>query len=135
MTLFMSLTVVSVALAIGAVWEIGEYTVDDIFHTNNQQNMKSTRSTLYDKDDVPLVGHEALADTMKDLMLDLGGAVVVATIEYKTEESKRKRHSLNNCVFIISRHWSWRSWPWSRWEWWPWSWSRWKRWPWRKWWK
>ena len=37
----MSLTVVSVALAIGAVWEIGEYTVDDIFHTNNQQYMKS----------------------------------------------------------------------------------------------
>ena len=34
--LFMSLIVVSVALAIGAIWEIGEYTVDDIFHTNNQ---------------------------------------------------------------------------------------------------
>ena len=89
--LFMSLTVVSVALAIGAVWEIGEYTVDDIFHTNNQQYMKSTRSTLYDKDDVPLVGHEALADTMKDLMLDLGGAVVVATIEYKKIERKQKK--------------------------------------------
>lgn len=57
--LFMSLVVVSVALAIGAVWEIGEYTVDDIFHTNNQQYMKSTRATLYDEEDIPLEGHEA----------------------------------------------------------------------------
>lgn len=89
--LFMSLIVVSVALAIGAVWEIGEYTVDDIFHTNNQQYMESTRSTLYDEDDVPLQGHEALADTMKDLMLDLGGAIVVATIEYKKIERKQKK--------------------------------------------
>ena len=58
--LFMSLIVVSVALAIGAVWEIGEYTVDDIFHTNNQQYMASTRATLYDEEDIPLQGHEAL---------------------------------------------------------------------------
>lgn len=89
--LFMSVIVVSVALAIGAVWEIGEYTVDDIFHTNNQQYMKSTRSTLYDEDDIPLEGHAALDDTMKDLMLDLGGAIVVATIEYHKLERKQKK--------------------------------------------
>ena len=84
--LFMSLIVVSVALAIGAIWEIGEYTVDDIFHTNNQQYMESTRSTLYDEDDIPLQGHDALNDTMKDLMLDLGGAIGVACIEYSKLE-------------------------------------------------
>jgi hypothetical protein len=89
--LFMSLIVVSVALAIGAVWEIGEYTVDDIFHTNNQQYMKSTRATLYDEEDIPLEGHEALNDTMKDLMLDLAGAIVVASIEYKKIERKQKK--------------------------------------------
>lgn len=89
--LFMSVIVVSVALAIGAVWEIGEYTVDDIFHTNNQQYMESTRSTLYNKDDTPLQGHAALDDTMKDLMLDLGGAIVVAGIEYKKIERKQKK--------------------------------------------
>ena len=88
--LFMSLIVVSVALAIGAIWEIGEYTVDDIFHTNNQQYMESTRSTLYDEDDIPLQGHEALNDTMKDLMLDLAGAMGVACIEYKQLEKKQK---------------------------------------------
>lgn len=93
--LFMSVIVVSVALAIGAVWEIGEYTVDDIFHTNNQQYMASTRSTLYDEEDVPLQGHAALDDTMKDLMLDLGGAIVVAGIEYKKLERKQKKAQLS----------------------------------------
>lgn len=93
--LFMSVIVVSVALAIGAIWEIGEYTVDDIFHTNNQQYMQSTRATLYDEDDIPLQGHAALDDTMKDLMLDLAGAIVVATIEYKKIERKQKKALLN----------------------------------------
>ena len=88
--LFMSLIVVSVALAIGAIWEIGEYTVDDIFHTNNQQYMESTRSTLYDEDDIPLQGHDALNDTMKDLMLDLAGAIGVACIKYRKLEKKQK---------------------------------------------
>lgn len=88
--LFMSLIVVSVALAIGAIWEIGEYTVDDIFHTNNQQYMESTRSTLYDENDIPLQGHDALNDTMKDLMLDLAGAIGVACIEYRKLEKKQK---------------------------------------------
>ena len=92
--LFMSVIVVSVALAIGAVWEIGEYTVDDIFHTNNQQYMQSTRSTLYDEDDIPLQGHDAIDDTMKDLMLDLAGAIVVASIEYKKIEHKQKKARL-----------------------------------------
>ena len=88
--LFMSLIVVSVALAIGAIWEIGEYTVDDIFNTNNKQYMESTRSTLYDEDDIPLQGHDALNDTMKDLMLDLAGAIGVACIEYRKLEKKQK---------------------------------------------
>lgn len=91
--LFMSFLVISTALAIGAAWEIGEYLVDDIFHTNNQQYMETTRGTLYNQNDKPLQGHEALNDTMKDLMLDLAGAIAVATIEYKTLEKKQKKGS------------------------------------------
>jgi len=91
--LFMSFLVISTALAIGAAWEIGEYLIDDIFHTNNQQYMETTRGTLYKQDDVPLQGHEALNDTMKDLMLDLAGAIAVATIEYKKLEKKQKEGS------------------------------------------
>lgn len=38
--------VVAFSLAVGAVWELCEYTVDDIFHTNNQQYMATTRATI-----------------------------------------------------------------------------------------
>lgn len=99
--LFMSLIVVCVALAIGAIWEIGEYTVDDIFKTNNQQYMETTRSTLYDEDDIPLQGHEALNDTMKDLMLDLAGAIGVACIEYvKLEKNKNHKKAQIDSAFL-----------------------------------
>lgn len=93
--MFLSILVVSVALSIGAVWEIGEYLVDDIFHTNNQQYMATTRGTLYNGKDTPLQGHEALNDTMKDLMLDLAGAVAVASIGYKKLEMKQRKNSTN----------------------------------------
>ncbi len=84
--------VILFSLSIGALWEIGEYLVDDIFGTNNQQYMKTTRGTLYNNKDVPLEGHEALADTMKDLMLDLAGATAVSTIYY-CKQDYQKRHN------------------------------------------
>ena len=87
--LFMCIIVTSVALAVGAVWEIGEYTVDEFFGTNNQQYMASTRATLYDEDDIPFQGHDALNDTMKDLILDLGGAVGVSAIAYVSMKKKK----------------------------------------------
>ncbi len=91
--MFISISVVMFSLALGAVWEIGEYIADDIFNTNAQQYMKTTEGTLIGKEDVALVGHEALADTMKDLMLDLGGAVVIASIAYHNMEKKQKKDS------------------------------------------
>lgn len=89
--LFMCLLVVSNALALGAAWEIAEYLCDDIFHTNSQQYMETTRGTVIAETDIPLQGHEALNDTMKDLMLDLAGAIGVATIEYKKLEKKQTK--------------------------------------------
>ncbi|MEG0366351.1 MAG: hypothetical protein RR585_05920, partial [Coprobacillus sp.] len=77
--------------SLGAVWEIAEFLIDDMFKTNSQQYMKSTDGTLIGETDIPLEGHEALRDTMNDLMLDFGGAIVVATITYKNIESKRKK--------------------------------------------
>ena len=58
--------------------------------------METTRSTLYDEDDIPLQGHEALNDTMKDLMLDLAGAIGVACIEYVKLENKQKSQKGTN---------------------------------------
>lgn len=89
--IFVCVSVVLFSLSLGALWEIGEYLVDDIFGTNNQQYMKSTRGTLYGKNDEPLVGHDALADTMKDLMLDLAGATAIATIEFCKDDYRKKK--------------------------------------------
>lgn len=78
--------VVAFSLAVGAVWELCEYTVDDIFNTNNQQYMATTRATIVSSDDEPLEGHDALADTMKDLALDLAGAILVVCYECSKKE-------------------------------------------------
>ena len=53
--------------------------------------METTRGTVIAETDIPLQGHEALNDTMKDLMLDLAGAIGVATIEYKKLEKKQTK--------------------------------------------
>ena len=89
--IFVCTSVVLFSLALGALWEIGEYLVDDVFGTNNQQYMESTRGTLYGKNDEPLKGHAALADTMKDLMLDLAGATAIATVEFCKEDHRKKK--------------------------------------------
>ena len=90
--MYICVSVVLFSLSLGAIWEIGEYLVDDIFGTNNQQYMKSTRGTLYGKEDEPLLGHEALNDTMKDLMLDFAGASIVGVVEYLKED--RRKHKV-----------------------------------------
>ena len=92
---YVCVCVVLFSLALGAIWEIGEYLVDDIFKTNNQQYMKSTRGTLYGKEDEPLLGHDALNDTMKDLMLDLAGAAAIVTIEYGKEGYRNHKNKRN----------------------------------------
>lgn len=89
--MFICISVVLFSLSLGALWEIGEYLVDDAFGTNNQQYMKSTRGTIYGQEDVPLEGHEALGDTMKDLMLDLAGATAIVTIEYCKADYRKKK--------------------------------------------
>lgn len=94
--MFICTSVVLFSLALGAMWEIGEYLTDDIFGTNTQQYMESTQGTLYGKKDIPLEGHDALGDTMKDLMLDLAGAATIATIEYCKEEYRKKKVSKVN---------------------------------------
>lgn len=47
-----------------------------------QQFMQTTEGTLVSAGDIPLQGHEALRDTMKDLMLGLGGAIIIAIVGY-----------------------------------------------------
>jgi len=88
--IYVSIAAVLFSVSLGALWEIGEYTADDLFGLNSQQYMKTTSGTIVGENDIPLVGHEALTDTIKDLALDTAGAVVVATLAYidKTKKSR-----------------------------------------------
>lgn len=77
--LFVSVWVVCFALALGALWEIMEFITDGLFGLNSQQFLVGTGT--FDTT-VPLEGHEALRDTMQDLMLDLFGSLVIAVVGY-----------------------------------------------------
>ena len=86
--LFVSIWVVCFALSIGAAWEIMEYLTDGWFGLNSQQYLVS--SGTFD-DSIPLVGHEALRDTMEDLMLDFCGSIAIAVVGFiDTMKKKRK---------------------------------------------
>lgn len=84
---FVSLWVICFALAMGAVWEILEYITDGLFGLNSQQYL--TTPGTFDKA-VPLQGHEALRDTMEDLMLDFAGSVIISVIGYFDLKKQRK---------------------------------------------
>ena len=75
---FLCLFLVMFSLGLGALWEIIEYTYDSLMGTNTQQFMATTTGSLITAEDQPLCGHEALGDTLHDLILDLTGALIVA---------------------------------------------------------
>lgn len=62
------------AVACGVVWEIYEFTIDGVFGTNMQKFVTDTGQVL--------IGRDALADTMGDLILDSTAALIVAVAGY-----------------------------------------------------
>lgn len=75
---FLCLFLVMFSLGLGACWEIIEYTYDSLMGTNTQQFMASTTGSIFTEEDIPLCGHDALRDSMQDLILDFLGALLVA---------------------------------------------------------
>ena len=73
---FAALFAFALAVSIGVIWEIIEFATDAWFGTNMQRAYVSTMNGRGDA----LVGQTALADTMKDLILDSIGAGVVCLI-------------------------------------------------------
>ncbi|MGI6176715.1 MAG: hypothetical protein ACOYJC_11285 [Christensenellales bacterium] len=71
---FIALFAFCFALALGALWEIYEYTVDGVLSLNMQKYMLA--------DGTQLVGRAALTDTMKDIVVDAIGALVVSIAGY-----------------------------------------------------
>ena len=80
--LFVSLFAFCFALAAGAVWEIYEFSGDGLFGLNMQKYMT-------DKG-VMLVGHEALSDTMKDIIVDAISAATISVIGFFSIRKKNK---------------------------------------------
>lgn len=72
--LFICLFAFCFALAVGALWEIYEFSGDAIFGLNMQKFRLA--------DGTELIGHSALGDTMKDIIIDAIGALVVTSVGY-----------------------------------------------------
>ena len=70
--LFTAIFAFCFALTIGSVWEIYEYTFDGLLGLNMQKFMTESGEML--------VGHAALADTMKDIIIDALGALTATII-------------------------------------------------------
>ena len=73
---FAALFAFSLTVSIGVIWEIIEFATDTWFGTNMQRAYVSTMSGRGEA----LLGQSALADTMKDLILDSIGAAVVCLL-------------------------------------------------------
>ncbi|MPN18700.1 hypothetical protein SDC9_166063 [bioreactor metagenome] len=72
--LFVAIFAFCFAVTLGVVWEIYEFTFDGILGLNMQKFMLENGTQL--------IGRAALADTMKDLIVDAAGALVVSIIGY-----------------------------------------------------
>ena len=62
------------SVTLGSIWEIYEFAADGLFGMNMQ------KFTL--ADGTVLVGHAALADTMKDIIVDVLGSLLASVIGY-----------------------------------------------------
>lgn len=80
---FVALFAFCFALAAGTVWEIYEFTGDSLLGLN-MQKYRLADGTL-------LVGQAALADTMKDLVIDAVSALVVTLVGYFTTRKRKNK--------------------------------------------
>lgn len=71
---FIALFAFTFSVTIGSLWEIYEFSFDGLLGLNMQKFMKA--------DGTQLVGHDALRDTMKDIIVDALGALVSSVIGY-----------------------------------------------------
>lgn len=89
---FLAIFLVMFSLGLGACWEIMEFTYDSLMGTNTQQFMATTTSSIFTPEDIPLCGHDALKDSMVDLILDLLGALAVAVYGFINHDKLLKRY-------------------------------------------
>lgn len=83
--MFVAIFVVCFSITIGVLWECVEFAADMITGSNMQRYSDSVTRE-------PFLGRDALFDTMKDLVLDTIGALVVAIISY-VDLKKQRGHT------------------------------------------
>ena len=83
--IFVALFALCFSMAVGGVWEIIEFGVDCIFGTNMQRFDNSVTRD-------PLMGQNALMDTMKDLIVNAIGAIFFSIFGYFGITSKKKEN-------------------------------------------
>ncbi|MFA6797003.1 MAG: hypothetical protein WCR63_05525 [Bacilli bacterium] len=86
---FIALFAFLFSFSIGSAWEIYEFICDELFNVNAQKFMTD--------EGVLLIGHAALVDTMKDLMVDFGGALLTSLIGYIA----MKKNAVLSTKFLI----------------------------------
>ncbi len=92
--IFECVFVVCFSVMLGVVWEIVEYAADGITGSNMQRYMDNYDSSII------FSGRRALADTMKDLILDVIGATAVSTLGYF--DLSLKKGWINKWLFRIN---------------------------------
>ena len=80
--LFEGLFAFCFALTVGALWEIYEFAFDSVLGLNMQKFRLESGEAL--------VGRAALADTMKDIIVDAAGALLVSVVGALTIKKKRE---------------------------------------------
>ena len=91
--LFVAVFAFCFAMALGAVWEIYEFSADCLLGTNMQKFAMD--------DGAQLVGQAALRDTMKDIIVDAIGAVATSTMGYIS--LKYKKGWIENLMIRIGK--------------------------------
>lgn len=82
---FVSLFAFCFATTCGVVWEMYEYTADQLLGTNMQKFITAQGQVL--------AGHAALGDTMKDIMVDMAGALVIVVLGYLNLKYRAKNQT------------------------------------------
>ncbi len=94
--LFVALFAFCFAVSIGSLWEIYEFTFDGLLGLNMQKFLLA--------DGTQLAGHQALGDTMKDIIVDCLGALTASILGYvflKRKQSRAKTEGLT-AVYNVS---------------------------------
>jgi len=80
---FVALFAFCFAVTCGTVWEIYEFLADGVLGTNMQKFITA--------DGIVLTGHEAVSDTMEDIIVDALGALIVTAIGYFNISKQQKQ--------------------------------------------